>query len=935
MRVRSIAAAVTLSLPLSVLLSTGVALPAPKPEPVPSRVEAVATTEVTAAGAAEPEALPPAAVEDAVAQGVAESRPTATAPGGDTGEAVELVRDVPQLEDVTALSEPLRLPDGDVHVIGVSWAASSGADATVEVRTRADGADWGEWEPVDVMPPQEEDPAPGARVSTESYVAVGADEVQTRITTPDGRQPRDARTDLITPGDSRADAGVGQRPANSADAAAVQPTVLSRAQWGFSPYCGSVRHDPHPGYGTVKAAIVHHTAGSNNYTAEQVPSILRGIWAHHVCSNGWDDIGYNMLVDKYGRLWEGRAGGLDLPVIGAHALAHNAESFGISLLGSYEGSAAPQPSAAAVAAITKAVAWKLQLHGVDPTSRTTVSGTSMRAVSGHRDAHRTENGQVIGTLTSCPGSNLYAKLPSIAVNAKALQGQMSRVRRSTDVTADGYPDLLTRTGPSSAVTLRPGIMVPVRPGQPAGAGWNVFDVVTSAGGDFTGDGRTDILARERGTGRLRVYLGNGTGGFSGVLYRGAGWQVMSHVVGSPDVTGDGRPDILSVDGRTGELLVYRGDGRGWVTGTPTRMAGFGAIRELVAPGDFDGDGRSDVVVVASDGALRILSGNGDGTFGPGRTIGLGWQVFTEVLGAGDVDGDGSTDLQARESAGRMRTYFGDGHAGFPRTVVWGAGWDVFSHVLTPGDFTGNDTADVVAIKGDGDLLRYDGFGARDFTVAGAFPLGGTPVDLVATVGDVDNDGGADVVSRRADTGALQLSLVDGAGRVSAPRQIGTGWQVMKFVVGAGDFSGDGVPDIVAVDSSNRAWLYPMTRGGGFRTTGTFRIDIGGMPSNADMVVAPGAWDAGTRADLLVRRADGALLLYSGTGPGDLASPRVVGWGWGIFSMVAAAGDVTGDGRDDLVAVEAKSGDARIYQPDGNGGFGPTLPSTQLPAGTTR
>ena len=91
-----------------------------------------------------------------------------------------------------------------------------------------------------------------------------------------------------------------------------------------------------PRYGTVKAGFIHHTVNANNYTAAQVPALLRGIYAYHTQSRGWRDIGYNYLVDRFGRIWEGRYGGVDRAVVGAHTLGYNEYSFAMSAIGNFD-----------------------------------------------------------------------------------------------------------------------------------------------------------------------------------------------------------------------------------------------------------------------------------------------------------------------------------------------------------------------------------------------------------------------------------------------------------------------------------------------------------------------------------------------------------------------------------------------------------------------
>jgi hypothetical protein len=198
---------------------------------------------------------------------------------------------------------------------------------------------------------------------------------------------------------------------------AGSPLIISRFSWQADE---SIRRRA-PRYSDgVHYAVVHHTAGSNNYTREQSAAIVRGIEIYHVKGNGWDDIGYNFLVDKYGQVFEGRYGGVDKAVIGAHAQGFNDGSVGVAVLGSY---GSTKPSAAAVTALEHVLAWKLDLAHADPLSTLTwKSGGNprfaagvpvfLRAISGHRDTG----------FTDCPGNALYAMLPQIAKAVAALGG---------------------------------------------------------------------------------------------------------------------------------------------------------------------------------------------------------------------------------------------------------------------------------------------------------------------------------------------------------------------------------------------------------------------------------------------------------------------------------------------------------------------------------
>ena len=107
-------------------------------------------------------------------------------------------------------------------------------------------------------------------------------------------------------------------------------------------------------------AFVHHTAGTIEYAPEDSPGIVLGIARYHRDSNGWNDIGYNFLVDRYGVIFEGRAGGIDAAVVGAQAQGYNSQSTGIATLGTFTNIPLDEP---AMEALAKLLGWKLSLHG--------------------------------------------------------------------------------------------------------------------------------------------------------------------------------------------------------------------------------------------------------------------------------------------------------------------------------------------------------------------------------------------------------------------------------------------------------------------------------------------------------------------------------------------------------------------------------------------
>jgi uncharacterized protein with LGFP repeats len=197
-----------------------------------------------------------------------------------------------------------------------------------------------------------------------------------------------------------------------------RPGIVTRRGWGADE---KLREKSFVYTKKVKAAFVHHTASGNTYKCSQVPSVIRGIYRYHVKSMGWRDIGYNFLVDKCGNIYEGRAGGVAKPVLGAHTLGFNSNSMGIAVLGTFTST---KPSAAAVKGIARLTAWKLGLFGANPNGKTYLKsgggnlyrkGKNVRlnVISGHRD----------GFATECPGRQLYGKLGSARTTAAGYQGR--------------------------------------------------------------------------------------------------------------------------------------------------------------------------------------------------------------------------------------------------------------------------------------------------------------------------------------------------------------------------------------------------------------------------------------------------------------------------------------------------------------------------------
>jgi uncharacterized protein with LGFP repeats len=194
-----------------------------------------------------------------------------------------------------------------------------------------------------------------------------------------------------------------------AQAAGARPNIVPRAAWGGA----SCQPRRRPGYGAVKMAFIHHTVTASSYSPQQARAAVLAICRYHRNSNGWSDIGYNFLVDRYGTIYEGRAGGVDRAVVGAQAQGWNTESTGIANLGTF--TSVPQ-TPQALSAMARIIRWKLPLHG-QPThgkvSIVSAGGATTRYQRGRAVVFNRVSGHRDGNKTSCPGNRLFAQLPEL------------------------------------------------------------------------------------------------------------------------------------------------------------------------------------------------------------------------------------------------------------------------------------------------------------------------------------------------------------------------------------------------------------------------------------------------------------------------------------------------------------------------------------------
>lgn len=367
---------------------------------------------------------------------------------------------------------------------GLTWVGPVSIGTEFKVRVRESGA-WSAWFKLEYGEYQgvgkDGTESVETRVGSDPLLTGLADGVEVIMENASGVVPAQMKVTLVNSQVTKQDQSIGQQSIRMATAdtamqsqavaalvgasispqgaLVARPRIVSRAEWGAD----ETWRDPVPRVGsTLLGGIVHHTASTNNYTADQAPAQMRNLYAYFTKSLNYADMGYNFLVDKYGTIYEGRSGcavgavGCDsatVPVQGAHTAGLNINTFGVSAIGNYD-VLAPENPAAMVESIASLMAWKLAPYGLDPNATAYIPSTDTSGSSKY-SAGQTAITQVISAhrdvgKTACPGRYLYPYMGEIRARATTL---LAPVIQGVSVT----PTLIDSagTGPVSVSAIIP------------------------------------------------------------------------------------------------------------------------------------------------------------------------------------------------------------------------------------------------------------------------------------------------------------------------------------------------------------------------------------------------------------------------------------------------------------------------------------------------
>ncbi|HJU03138.1 MAG TPA: peptidoglycan recognition protein [Actinomycetes bacterium] len=564
-------------------------------------------------------------------------------------------------------SAPVKV--GKARFVGFSWPEKA-AVGTVWLRARTDGG-WSGWreveEAADGPDATSREYRPGEVYSDGQWLDPGTAEIQVRVDPPAAKAGSGANggagaqavpsngveAHLITP-DMAPTPGTEPPQAGVATAATVQPRIISRAGWGADE---RIRRNSPEYSDTVKAAFVHHTVQSNSYSPSESAALIRADYLYHVRSRGWNDIGYNFLVDRYGRVFEGRYGGITRAVLGAHSGGFNTNTTGVALLGTFT---TARPTGPMLAGLERLLAWKLDLTHVDPkglTVLTSAGGSNVRYPAGRRVVARTILGHGSTSYTTCPGSPTLRLLSSI-------RSAVSRI---------GRPKIYGGSATTSRVRPEQGGYAGVHARFSSTVRWRV--AVTGSNGatvrSFTGTGSE---AKVRWNGKATGGALAPPGWATMTLTAAAGGASARPVVSRVFVDRTPPPAGSSTGGfAAGAWRVSNANAEQLSTSAAVFASyRWGRSGDLPVVGDWDGDGTQTVGVVrpsAARNSNQLLLRNSDGS-----VLNFWYGRNGDRILVGDWNGDGTwTPAAVRNGVWSLRNSNSTG--GADTTVTFGRAGD--------------------------------------------------------------------------------------------------------------------------------------------------------------------------------------------------------------------------------------------------------------------
>jgi hypothetical protein len=453
-----------------------------------------------------------------------------------------------------------------------------------------------------------------------------------------------------------------------------------------------------------------------------------------------------------------------------------------------------------------------------------------------------------------------------------------------DINGDGRPDVIIANGHDYSDCIS--VLLNNGKGILAAPLLYVADVgpIAVAAADFNGDGRADLVVANNDSTDVSVLFGRGNGTFVAARSYTAGGGHHSATVAAGNFNGDGLSDLAQVNALRGTVSIFLNNGDGTFALTTALNPGLNGLSDVVVA-DFNGDGRLDLAV-NSGGTVAVFLGNGNGTFK--RPIDSSSTNALGDLAVGDFNGDGKLDLVGTDSSDSLvDVLLGNGNGTFQSAVNLGVSGGPIAVAVA--DFNGDGKADLaVANNGDATVGVLLGNGDGTFGAQTTYAVGNSPTDVAAA--DLNNDGHPDLVVSNTDAfaGNVDVLLNNGAGTFAKAKAYVPGSTARSVAIG--DVTGDGIPDIVAVDYYGKDIVTVLVGNG----NGTFRAPVNYTVADGSDAVALGNFNGDSPLDVAVADAMPGLTVLLDAVDKDLVvtAPATTTAG-NAFSITVTAEDASG------------------------------------------
>ncbi|WP_374771771.1 VCBS repeat-containing protein [Streptomyces sp. NBC_01310] len=425
-------------------------------------------------------------------------------------------------------------------------------------------------------------------------------------------------------------------------------------------------------------------------------------------------------------------------------------------------------------------------------------------------------------------------------------------------------------------------------------------------GDVGGTAKPELLSLSF-DGVLTLYEA-GLKSTSAPLWSGGGWQKYNRLIATGDITGDHHPDLLARD-HAGDLWLHTG------TGTVSKPfntrakvgSGWGIYDQIVGASDVDGDGIGDVLTRTLTGELWFHKGSGSATapLKPRVKVATGWNTYNVISGPDDVDGDGLSDLVARNRDGLQYFHKSIGGGKFAAPTYYGSGWERNKFMVGAGTTQLYGKGQNLMTQTNNTLAKYYALANGDYLSPPTNAGTETPGSRTTYATGLNSHNHASYVQNI------------GSDLYIRGQKVSTTWNY-TLMVGPGDLTGDGKGDLLSRDSAGVLWLHPGD-GAVYTKLGT-RIKVGTGWNAYNALVGAGDYSGDGRPDLLARDTSGRLFLYKGTGTSTapFAAPEQIATGWNVYDMLVVPGDIDGDSKGDVLA-RLPNGVMYLYTSTGNAG----------------